>query len=101
MDGIFLKIITWAVLSSNYVLYGDMSRRLMEILRKLSHAVEPYSIDEAFLPRISHNNIIEMIITHCALISEPIFRVKKDNMLTSLFPHLEVHFEYGRERAFH
>ena len=35
--------------SSNYTLYGDMSRRVMEILRRLSPVVECYSIDEAFL----------------------------------------------------
>lgn len=36
-------------LSSNYALYGDMSRRVMECLTEYSPAVEPYSIDEAFL----------------------------------------------------
>lgn len=35
--------------SSNYELYGDMSARLMDILRRFSSNVEPYSIDEAFL----------------------------------------------------
>lgn len=38
-----------AVLSSNYALYGDMSRRVMQTLRTLAPAVEPYSIDEAFM----------------------------------------------------
>lgn len=37
-----------AVLSSNYALYGDMSRRVMAALRHLAPQVEPYSIDEAF-----------------------------------------------------
>lgn len=36
------------VLSSNYALYGDMSRRVMEILAGLEPEVEIYSIDEAF-----------------------------------------------------
>ena len=36
------------VFSSNYALYGDMSRRVMETLRQHA-AVEVYSIDEAFL----------------------------------------------------
>ncbi len=36
------------VRSSNYALYGDMSARVMEILRQLSNNVEVYSIDEAF-----------------------------------------------------
>jgi DNA polymerase V len=35
--------------SSNYTLYGDMSRRVMETLRELTSDVEVYSIDEAFL----------------------------------------------------
>lgn len=38
-----------AVLSSNYALYGDMSRRVMQILTDFAPAVYPYSIDEAFL----------------------------------------------------
>ncbi len=36
-------------LSSNYTLYGDMSNRVMEILRTFSPNVEVYSIDESFL----------------------------------------------------
>lgn len=35
--------------SSNYELYGDMSRRLVNILHEFAPAVEPYSIDEAFI----------------------------------------------------
>ncbi|MBP5398471.1 MAG: Y-family DNA polymerase [Bacteroidales bacterium] len=38
-----------AVFSSNFPLYGDMSRRVQEVLRTFSPAVEQYSIDEAFL----------------------------------------------------
>lgn len=37
------------VRSSNYTLYGDMSRRVVEVLRQFSPEVEVYSIDEAFL----------------------------------------------------
>ena len=37
------------VFSSNYSLYGDMSRRVMRILRYLAPEIEIYSIDEAFL----------------------------------------------------
>ncbi|MEM6852887.1 MAG: Y-family DNA polymerase [Planctomycetota bacterium] len=37
------------VFSSNYTLYADMSRRVMEIMERLSPAVEVYSIDEAFI----------------------------------------------------
>lgn len=38
-----------AVFSSNYVLYGDMSARMMNTLSELCPAIEVYSIDEAFL----------------------------------------------------
>ena len=37
------------VFSSNYALYGDISRRVMSVLKKLSPRIEIYSIDEAFL----------------------------------------------------
>lgn len=37
------------VFSSNYALYGDMSRRVMSTLANLALDVEIYSIDEAFL----------------------------------------------------
>ena len=37
------------VLSSNYPLYGDMSSRVMNILKQFTPEVEVYSIDEAFL----------------------------------------------------
>ena len=35
--------------SSNYELYGDMSRRIISILREEAVDVEQYSIDEAFI----------------------------------------------------
>lgn len=35
--------------SSNYELYGDLSRRLIEVLREFAPTVEQYSIDEAFI----------------------------------------------------
>jgi DNA polymerase V len=38
-----------AVFSSNYALYGDMSRRVMDTLATFTPEVERYSIDEAFL----------------------------------------------------
>lgn len=38
-----------AVFSSNYTLYGDMSRRVMMMLRDLSPRIWVYSIDECFL----------------------------------------------------
>lgn len=37
------------VFSSNYVLYGDMSQRVMETLGQFTPSLEVYSIDEAFL----------------------------------------------------
>ena len=38
-----------AVYSSNYALYGDISRRVMKVLKTFSPKVEIYSIDEAFI----------------------------------------------------
>lgn len=38
-----------AVFSSNYALYGDMSRRVMQTLEQFTDRMEVYSIDEAFL----------------------------------------------------
>lgn len=37
------------VFSSNYALYGDMSRRLVEVLQQYASDLEVYSIDEVFL----------------------------------------------------
>lgn len=37
------------VRSSNYALYGDLSRRVMSILREAVPSIEIYSIDEAYL----------------------------------------------------
>ena len=42
-----LKTVVWK--SSNYVLYGDMSRRMFDVLASAVPRVEPYSIDEMFL----------------------------------------------------
>lgn len=42
-----LESVVWK--SSNYVLYGDMSRRMYEVLADRAPQVEPYSIDEMFL----------------------------------------------------
>lgn len=41
-DGVIVR-------SSNYALYGDLSRRVMSILRAFAPQLEVYSIDEAFL----------------------------------------------------
>ena len=37
------------VFSSNYSLYGDLSRRVMRTLKRFNEEIEVYSIDEAFL----------------------------------------------------
>lgn len=42
-----LEAVIWK--SSNYALYGDMSRRMFEVLAARAPHVEPYSIDEMFL----------------------------------------------------
>ena len=50
------------VFSSNYSLYGDISRRVMKTLRQFSSRIEIYSIDEAFLDLSSIRN--EDLIEH-------------------------------------
>ena len=37
------------VFSSNYSLYGDLSRRVMRTLKRFNSSIEVYSIDEAFM----------------------------------------------------
>lgn len=37
------------VFSSNYALYGDISNRVMDVVRELVPSIEIYSIDEAFI----------------------------------------------------
>lgn len=44
-----LKRMGVAVFSSNYALYGDLSRRVMQVLATFAPAMEVYSIDECFL----------------------------------------------------
>ncbi len=41
------------IFSSNYALYGDLSRRVMKVLKDFSDKIEVYSIDEAFVD-LSH-----------------------------------------------
>ena len=49
------------VFSSNYALYGDMSRRVNETLAEFSPDIEPYSIDESFvsLLGLEHRDVIK------------------------------------------
>lgn len=53
-----------AVFSSNYQLYGDMSRRVMDSLHLLVHDMEVYSIDEAFLglDELPQQNLYDMAV---------------------------------------
>lgn len=48
-----------AVFSSNYTLYGDLSRRVMSILAEQVPEIDVYSIDEAFLDLAGINNLSE------------------------------------------
>lgn len=48
------------VFSSNFPLYGDISRRVMELLGQLEAEVEIYSIDEAFI-RLPDSNPAELL----------------------------------------
>ena len=47
--------------SSNYELYGDISRRIIQVLRERAVEVEQYSIDEAFIypPSTEFGNLME------------------------------------------
>src|ERR1041385_6256734 len=45
--------------SSNYTLYGDMSGRVMNIIRRFTPHLEIYSIDEAFLSLAGFDNRLE------------------------------------------
>lgn len=49
------------LLSSNYELYGDMSRRVFNTVRDYTADVEPYSIDEAFITLDGLSDVT----THC------------------------------------
>jgi len=50
------------VFSSNYSLYGDLSRRVMRTLKRFNSEIEVYSIDEAFLDlsNFSDNEVEEV-----------------------------------------
>jgi len=59
-------------LSSNYCLYGDMARRITEILRMMTAHVEVYSIDESFCSLIGYPT--DTLETHCRNIRETIYQ---------------------------
>lgn len=67
-----LKDVVWK--SSNYALYGDMSRRMFEVLCSMSPRVEPYSIDEMFLDLSGMPGDLE---AHCRAIRAQVRRVVK------------------------
>lgn len=55
-----MKTVEWR--SSNYELYGDMSRRMYQVLEEIFPAVEPYSIDEMFLDLRGLGNAYELSV---------------------------------------
>jgi len=59
--------------SSNYVLYGDISDRISNILRRFTPHLEIYSIDESFmdLSHVEDNDLIQYI----TLIKSEVFRL--------------------------
>jgi len=60
--------------SSNYVLYGDMSRRVFDVLCDMSPRVEPYSIDEMFM---DYAGLRGDLVERSAAIRERVWRVAK------------------------
>lgn len=48
------------VFSSNYELYGDMSRRVVSVLSHFSREIEVYSIDESFLTLEDAGNSLDL-----------------------------------------
>jgi DNA polymerase V len=56
----FLKTNSLIALSSNFSLYADMSKRVMEVLEQYSNTFEIYSIDEAFVPQIDRETALDL-----------------------------------------
>ena len=75
--------------SSNYELYGDMSRRIISILREEALDVEQYSIDEAFItpPSLEALGNGELVTGNGA-----------DNSDSSHFPLLTTHDRTSRRQ---
>lgn len=65
-------VVQWR--SSNYALYGDMSRRVYEVLLERAPRVEPYSIDEMFLDLAGLDGDL---VERCASIRAEVRRVAK------------------------
>ena len=59
------------VFSSNYVLYGDLSNRMMKILSTFTPELEVYSIDEAFL---NFHGILPNLENYAKKIKETVYK---------------------------
>ncbi|NVO29704.1 Y-family DNA polymerase [Hymenobacter lapidiphilus] len=66
-------------LSSNYALYGDMSRRVMARLAAHAPAVEVYSIDEAFLD-------LHGLTTWCGTLDARVHSIRRDVLACTGIP---------------
>ncbi|HEX8326182.1 MAG TPA: Y-family DNA polymerase [Hymenobacter sp.] len=62
------------VFSSNYALYGDMSRRVVQVLSQFAAGVEVYSIDEAFLDFRGMNFIAKDLLEYGRKVKDTILR---------------------------
>jgi DNA polymerase V len=62
------------VFSSNYALYGDMSRRVMHYLSSVAPDIEIYSIDEAFLDLRGMERYCGDLVTYAAGLKAEVFR---------------------------
>ena len=84
-----LRTIGAHVFSSNYELYADLSRRVMETLGTFTPDVEPYSIDEAFLvfstPRPADRDPARLHALACA-IQERVLQWTKIPVRVSIAP---------------
>ncbi len=60
------------IFSTNFALYGDISRRVMKTLKQFSPQMEVYSIDEAFLDLSSVKN--ENLLEHAYKIRKTILK---------------------------
>lgn len=76
-----LRSVIWK--SSNYSLYGDMSRRMFDLLCELAPRVEPYSIDEMFL---DFTGLKGDLAERCSLIRDRVRRVVKIPTCVGLGP---------------
>lgn len=54
--------------SANFILYGDLSNRIMNIIRRYCNEIEVYSIDEAFMDFSSYKNLD--LKAHCESLRE-------------------------------